>query len=130
MLLKNSLKEYKLLINNKSEKIFLNFFVFLFADLSYTYKLTTVIIKFYRRNFIMEQNELKLQTADDNENPFAISDLNIFGTDSLFAAKRKNKDEDDDYDDDEEDEKDDYYDDDEEDEDDLFEDEPKKKEEI
>ena len=43
----------------------------------------------------MKQNKLDLQTPDDNENPFAISDLNIFGTNSLFAAKKKKKDEED-----------------------------------
>ena len=50
----------------------------------------------------MEQNKLELQTPDDNENLFAINDLNIFEINSLFAAKKKNKDEEDDYDDDDE----------------------------
>ena len=39
----------------------------------------------------MEQNELELQTPEDNEIPFAKDDQNIFGINSLFAAKKKKK---------------------------------------
>lgn|SRR5574338_146476 len=99
-------------------------FIFLFADLLYTYKLTHVIIKIYRRKILMEQNELNLQIVDDNENPFAINNESIFGTHSLFAAKKKKKDEEDD---DSEDE-DDYYN--EEEEDDLLDEEPEDDEDI
>jgi hypothetical protein len=131
LVLENYNKTIYVLNKRNQEKLFFKIFSFLFADLSYSYKLTHVIIKFYRRNFLMEQNKLNSQTVDDNENPFAINDLNVFGIDSLFAAQKKSKDEDDDYDDDDDaEEKDDYYDDDEEDEDDLFEEEPKNEDDL
>ena len=131
MVLENYNKTIYVLNKRNQEKLFFKNFGFLFADLSYSYKLTHVIIKFYRRKFIMEQNTLNLQTIEENENPFAIDDFKVFGIDSLFAAKKKSKDEDDDYeDDDDAEENDDYYDDDEEDEDDLFEEEPKRKEDL
>lgn len=76
----------------------------------------------------MELNELEFQSFDEIENPFTVSEENLFPSFSLMGAKKKKKGEEDD---DDGNDKDDYYDDDEENEDDdLFGDEPKSKDDL
>ena len=110
-----------------NQKNIFNIFIFLFADLRCTYKLTTEINKFYWRIFIMSPEKNNNQVKDER---LFIDEQNYLRSKSLSFARKKKKDEDEDFDDDEESDKDDYYNEKDEEEDDLFGDEPDEEDDL